>query len=661
MTRLNPRQQEAVRYIDGPLLVLAGAGSGKTSVITRKIAYLVEQCGIDAGRVAAVTFTNKAAREMRERVGKLLGERGKDLAVGTFHQLGLRIIREEIQTLAMRRGFSILDGQDVEQVLRDILRQEHVDAAQHAAIVQHRVSAWKNACMLPDAAWQAARTPMDKLAAGCYERYQRTLQLCNAVDFDDLILKPTQLFASAPEILERWQNRIHYLLVDEYQDTNAAQYLMVRQLVGLRGQLTAVGDDDQSIYGWRGAQPENLTLLQRDYPGLKLVKLEQNYRSTGRILRAANTLISNNPHEFSKELWSELGPGDRLRVIGCANEQDETDQIVAELQAHRLRHSSRLGDYAILYRGNHQARLLEIALQREQLSYQISGGTSFFSRNEIKDVMAYLRLLINPRDDGAFLRIANVPRRKLGSTTLLALGEFAAGRQLPLAEAARQIDAQAIGGAGLAALQRFVNLLDTARRACDTDPIEGVRTLLQGIDYEAWLRVNSSSEEVARRRMDNVDLLLHSVQRALGTGGHTLTDAVAQLQLQDRLEQQGDDRNAADCVQLMTLHAAKGLEFPCVFMVGLEENLLPHRSSIESGDLAEERRLAYVGITRAQRTLTLSYAQQRRHLGRIIECTPSRFLDELPIDDLIWHGRNSEEAGKERAAETLATLKALLG
>ena len=423
MTRLNPRQREAVRYIDGPLLVLAGAGSGKTSVITEKIAWLVNTCGIKASRIAAVTFTNKAAREMKERLGKLLrGAAAEGLTVSTFHQLGLKIIRAERKALGLKAGFSIFDAEDTRTLIRDLLIQEHGAEGDQAGTIAQRISRWKNDRVLPEQALATATSPADILCAQAYLRYKRALQAYNALDFDDLILLPTILFEHHPAVLEKWQNQIHYLLVDEYQDTNSSQYLLVKQLIGLRGGLTVVGDDDQSIYAWRGARPENLVQLQEDFPGLKVVKLEQNYRSTARILKAANALIANNTHVFDKQLWSELGYGDPLRVIRCADEQHEADQVVAEILDHKLRKRTRFGDYAILYRGNHQSRLIELALQQQQIPYHLSGGTSFFARNEVKDIMAYLRLIVNENDDNAFLRIANVPRRKLGTSTLEALG-----------------------------------------------------------------------------------------------------------------------------------------------------------------------------------------------------------------------------------------------
>lgn len=665
MNDLNPRQREAMRYIDGPLLVLAGAGSGKTSVITRKIAYLVERCGINPRHIAAVTFTNKAAREMKERVGKLLrGNTADGLTVSTFHQLGLKIIREERRELQLKSGFSIFDGQDTQTLIRDLLIQEHGADGDQAGIIARRISQWKNDRVLPEQATAEAQGPAEMLCAQAYLRYNRALRAYNALDFDDLILLPTVLFERSPELLEKWQTRIHYLLVDEYQDTNSSQYLLVRQLVGLSNGLTVVGDDDQSIYAWRGARPENLVQLQTDFPGLKIVKLEQNYRSTARILRAANTLIANNPHVFEKQLWSELGYGDPLRVIRCSDENDEADQVVVEILDHQRRKGTRFGDYAILYRGNHQSRLLELALQQHQVPYHMSGGTSFFARNEVKDIMAYLRLMINEHDDNAFLRIANVPRRKLGASTLESLGNFANQQHCSLSQAAGRIDSQHLPEASLRRLREFRDWTAATRQRCAADSgVAGIRQLVKDIDYRSWLDQLSSTEEVAQRRMANVEFLIDSLQRLMSTEAVTLDEAISRLVLRDLMEQQEEDNAGPDSVQMMTLHASKGLEFPHVTIVGMEEKLLPHRVSIEEDAIEEERRLAYVGITRARKTLSMTLAAKRRQFGDTVTCEPSRFIGELPADDLQWQGGEEESAeeNRQRGRETLASLRALLG
>ncbi len=663
MNQLNLRQREAVQYIDGPLLVLAGAGSGKTSVITEKIAFLINTCGISSSHITAVTFTNKAAREMKERVSKLLPGSALDrLTVSTFHQLGLKIIRAERKTLGLKSGFSIFDGEDTRTLVRDLLIQEHGAEGDLAGTIVQQISNWKNDRVLPEEALAEAKSPADILCAQAYLRYKRALKAYNALDFDDLILLPTILFEHNPAILEKWQNQIHYLLVDEYQDTNSSQYLLVKQLIGLRGGLTVVGDDDQSIYSWRGARPENLVQLQDDFPGLKLVKLEQNYRSTARILKAANTLIANNAHVFDKQLWSELGYGEPLRVIRCADEQHEADQVVAEILDHQLRKRTRFGDYAILYRGNHQSRLIELALQQQQVPYHLSGGTSFFARNEVKDIMAYLRLIVNENDDNAFLRIANVPRRKLGTSTLEALGNFALTNHCSLNQACARIGISEVSDGGHKRLREFRQWMDGVRRNCEgNSSVSGVRQMVRDIDYQGWLEQLSSSDEVAERRMGNVQFLIDGLQRVMANEKVGLDEAISRLVLRDLLEQQDEEEKGPESVQLMTLHAAKGLEFPHVYIIGMEEKILPHRVSVEEDNIEEERRLAYVGITRAQQTLSMTMALKRRQFGETINCEPSRFIAELPEDDLQWQGggQDTQDANEERGQETLAGLKDL--
>ncbi|MBU2099542.1 MAG: UvrD-helicase domain-containing protein, partial [Gammaproteobacteria bacterium] len=448
MNKLNPRQKEAVHYISSPLLVLAGAGSGKTSVITQKISYLINKCGIPAHKIVAVTFTNKAAREMKERVSRLLKEQkntsesGRGLTIATFHHLGLTIIRHELRHIGIKSGFSIFDTQDALALLKSLMLKAENSNDEQLRWLQNQISDWKNDLLLPEQALALANSEGDEqtqLAARVYQEYQRHLRAFNAVDFDDLILLPTVLFQQQPQVLERWQNRVHYLLVDEYQDTNTSQYLLVKLLVGARNGLTVVGDDDQSIYAWRGARPENMLQLQHDYANLKVIKLEQNYRSSNIILQAANTLIGNNPHLYEKTLWSELGLGEPIRVLAVPDQDAEMERIATEILSLCVQKNLKFGDFAILYRGNHQARLLEIKLQAHQIPYQLSGGQSFFSRAEIKDMMAYLRLLINPDDDNAFLRVINTPRRKIGPSILEGLAAYAAEREVSLLVACNEI------------------------------------------------------------------------------------------------------------------------------------------------------------------------------------------------------------------------------
>lgn len=666
MTRLNTPQLRAVRYVDGPCLVLAGAGSGKTSVITHKIAYLIEGCNIPAHNIAAVTFTNKAAREMKERVGKLIkGKAARGLIVSTFHNLGLRIIRSECKKLGLKSSFSIFDSEDARAVLKEIMLRHDDVNSDHLDLVQHQISQWKNDMVGPEQAAGMAQSPAEAGIARVYEAYHQALQAYNAVDFDDLIGLPVRLFESEPDVLSRWRQRIRYLLVDEYQDTNNSQYHLVKLLIGDRHCLTVVGDDDQSIYAWRGANPQNLAQLQVDFPTLTVIKLEQNYRSTSRLLKAANHLIAFNPHVFDKTLWSELGIGEPIRIIRCANEDAEAERVATEILHQRLGRGIKFRDFAVLYRGNHQSKLLELKLQQHQIPYNISGGTSFFARAEIKDIMAYLRLVVNPDDDNAFLRIVNTPRRQIGATTLQTLGQYANQREISLYAASSELGLQQqLPAQALQRLEQFVQAIDYTRRACEEhDPVQILRELIEDIDYEGWLHQNASSAKVAEKRMDNVHFLLNSIKNMLEKDEEEvdLQTAIAKLVLQDLLDRQ-EEEDLSDRVQLMTLHAAKGLEFPHVFVLGLEENILPHSNAVAEGNVEEERRLAYVGITRAQKTLTLTLAGKRKQFGEVIESTPSRFLEELPQEDVVregFVGESSPERNKDKGSETLANLRNL--
>ncbi|MFA5985383.1 MAG: DNA helicase Rep [Methylococcaceae bacterium] len=666
MAQLNPQQQAAVKAIEQPLLVLAGAGSGKTRVITEKIAYLIRQ-GLPARHIAAVTFTNKAAREMKTRVSKLLADKElRGLRVSTFHALGLDILRAELKTLGYKAGLTLFDEQDKITSLRNLI--SHGDklgdleqADQHA----RQIGQWKNAFVTPEQAISLA-TAEQIASAHLYAGYTRNLKAYNAVDFDDLILLPVLLFQQHPAILEKWQNKLRYLLVDEYQDTNLTQYQLVRLLAGNLGRFTVVGDDDQSIYAWRGAQPENLAQLQTDYPRLQVIKLEQNYRSTGRILRVANQLIANNPHVFEKQLWSSLGLGENLRVLSHKDELIEAQQIVAEIIHHKFKTGGSYQDYAILYRGNHQSRLFERGLRENNIPYFISGSTSFFAYTEIKDILSYLRLLVNPDDDAAFLRVINTPRREIGPTTLEKLGDYANQRHISLFAASSELGlSQSLPDKARYRLEHFRDwVIDTADRAERGDTFSVIEQMLEHIDYQAWLDENSKSPEAAKRKMGNVTELIQWLKRIAEKDADkslSLSEIVAKAMLMDILDR-NQEQEATDQVSLMTLHAAKGLEFPHVFLIGMEEGLLPHQNSIDTGFLEEERRLAYVGITRAQRSCTFSYCTHRRRYGETIECEPSRFLNELPPDDLEWPNKKQlpPEELKERGKANLAQLKSLL-
>lgn len=666
MPELNPQQHAAVIELERPLLVLAGAGSGKTRVITEKIAHLVRQ-GLPARHIAALTFTNKAAREMKSRVGKLVDDRNlRGLTVSTFHALGLDIIRKEHQALGFKQAISIFDEHDrlvlVKELIKHGILALDIEQADRFA---WQISRWKNLFLTPEQAIGDTACLLPG-AAELYGEYARHLKSYNAVDFDDLILQPVLLFQDHIDVLEKWRNKIRYLLVDEYQDTNMTQYQMVKLLAGKLGKFTVVGDDDQSIYSWRGAQPENLAQLQQDFPRLEVIKLEQNYRSTRRILSAANQLIANNPHVFEKRLWSALGQGDPLRVLHHRDELAESRQIASDLIHHKFRHNTRFQDYAILYRGNHQARLFETALRESSIPYFISGGLSFFGYAEIKDIMGYLRLMVNPDDDAAFLRIVNVPRREIGPTTLEKLGAYANRRRISLFAACHEFGLQSeLGEAAIQRLRHFCDRISqTADAAQRGDTFSIIDDFILSIDYEGWLRENTSSEEAVRRKMNQVRELLDWLKRIAHedeSQDKNLAEVVNKIMLLDILDRSQEEQ-AGDRVNLMTLHAAKGLEFPYVYLVGLEENLLPHENSIEEDNLEEERRLAYVGITRARQHLTLSYCTHRKRHGELQSRKPSRFLDELPQDDLEWAARKEldPEIKKERGQASLAHLRSLL-
>ncbi len=668
MKPLNSRQYSAVRYIDNPLLVLAGAGSGKTSVITQKIAWLINDCEYKPHHIAAVTFTNKAAREMRERVNQLLkGVSTKGLIISTFHQLGLTIIRRECAHLGLKSSFTIFDDQDALVLLRELMHKEIDSSDEQLKKLSSIISNWKNQFVTPAQAIAVTATPEDVLAAKLYEAYQRHLKAYNAVDFDDLIMLPALLFQTNAEVLQKWQRHIRYLLVDEYQDTNNMQYNLVKLLVGERACLTVVGDDDQSIYSWRGARPENMQLLQKDYPGLKVIMLEQNYRSTNTILTAANALIANNKHVFEKTLWSEYGKGDPIRVLVTANEEAEMERVASEILLMTVHKRLSFKDFAVLYRGNHQARLLEIQLQAHQVPYVLSGGTSFFARTEIKDLMAYLRILINPDDDNAFLRCINTPRRKIGPAMLEALGNYANKAEVSMLTACGHMGlSEHLNQTQTDKFREFHHWLHNLNEQIGSGGIKVINELIDDIGYAAYLQQNSPTPTAAERAYANVQILITalgtSISKAKAEGEEgDLESAINKLILRDLLENQDKDEES-NRVQLMTLHAAKGLEFPFVFIIGMEEELLPHRNSIETGDIEEERRLAYVGITRAQRLLTFTLASQRKQYGEIVSTTPSRFLEELPQELLEWDGRKSEmtpEKSQARGKETLARLKSL--
>jgi ATP-dependent DNA helicase Rep len=654
---LNDPQRTAVRYLDGPLLVLAGAGSGKTRVITAKIAHLIEQ-GADPAGIAAITFTNKAAREMRERSGA--AQRRRETApaaptICTFHALGLKILRREAAAMQLTPRFSILDPADVEPIVAELLAT--TDRARVRA-AQWQISAWKNALIAPPEALARASTEAEGAAARVYARYRAALSAYQAVDFDDLIALPVAALECDAGAAEHWQKRLQYLLIDEYQDTNPAQYRLLRLLTGARAAFTAVGDDDQAIYGWRGATVANLERLPRDYPSLKVIKLEQNYRSSIRILRSANALIGHNTKLFDKALWSDLGLGEPIQVAPAADDQAEAENVARTIAALKFEHGTRFDDFAVLYRGNHQARAFEQALRAQNMPYSVSGGQSWFDRTEIRDIVAYLRLIANDEDDPAFVRAVTTPRRGVGAQTLEHLGRagglFAAACDDGLTSAlpARQREA----------LTEFCRMINGLRYRAEREPAGRlIDELIKTIGYEDHLCSTCDKREAQTRWESVVDFV-----RWLSTKGESdgrnlleLTQSIALLTLLD-----GEEGREPDAVRLSTLHAAKGLEFAHVFLVGLEEGVLPHREAIVAGNIDEERRLMYVGLTRAQQSLRLSWCRRRKRAGEWHGAEPSRFIGELAQEDL----RHAEAAlgpadaarEKEAGNARLRQLRAML-
>ncbi|HTP73837.1 MAG TPA: UvrD-helicase domain-containing protein [Burkholderiaceae bacterium] len=645
---LNPAQWQAVRHTDGPCLVLAGAGSGKTRVIVHKIAHLLRS-GVTPERIAAITFTNKAAAEMRERAREMAGPRAASaLVICTFHALGVRMLREDGTALGLKPRFSILDSDDVLALLRDA--GGTTDAAL-ARRWQWTISAWKNRGLDADSAAADAGNDDERVAARVMQRYHERLAAYQAVDFDDLIGLPLKLVRAHPDVRGRWQQRFAHVLIDEVQDTNAVQYDLLKAMVGEAGRFTAVGDDDQSIYGWRGATIENLKQLPRDFPALKIIALEQNYRSTGAILRAANHVIAANPKLFVKALWSEHGDGEPVRRIDCDNEEHEADRAVTWIQARRAA-GARWRDFAVLYRANHQAKVFEQALRRAQIPYQVSGGQSFFDRAEIKDLCAWLRLLVNNDDDPAFLRAATAPKRGIGHQTLAALGRFAARWKVSLFEALFADSLHtALPRKSVQALHEFGRLVnDLEQRARHAHGSDAARALLKDwlrdIGYEQHLFDGEEQAKLAEARWANVLEFADWIARRCGggTAGHgsglvgeatTVLQVAQTISILHSLAERGDD---ADVVMLSTLHAGKGLEWPHVMLAGVNEGLLPFASEadpVTAQRLEEERRLMYVGVTRARQTLMVSALKRRKRGRETVAALPSRFIVEMKLDEAV--------------------------
>ncbi|WP_420125201.1 ATP-dependent helicase [Longimicrobium sp.] len=651
LSHLNPEQREAASHFEGPLLVLAGAGSGKTRVLTTRIAWLVEEMGVDPASILALTFTNKAAGEMRDRVRKILGREPTGMWIGTFHSIGVRILRRDAQRLGWSPGFSVYDADDADgltkRIIRDTLQldpKKWTPRAVHGAI-----SAAKNELTGPDTYADRALDPFEKVVAQVYPLYQKALRDANAFDFDDLLVKPVQLFRDNPHVLRRYQDRFRILLVDEYQDTNRAQYVFLRQLAEEHRNLFVVGDDDQSIYGWRGADIRNILDFEKDFPDSKIIKLEQNYRSTQIILDAANRVIAQNVNRKGKTLRTDHVGGEQITLVEAADESDESQWIAEEIRG-RMADSPALAlrNFVVLYRTNSQSRSVEEALRRERMAYRVIGGTRFYERREVKDALAYLRLVANPAADEAFLRIVNVPKRGIGDTTVARLAEHAAARGIPLLAAAEQAGAidGIRGGAGkalpeLAALiRKYAALASTGGMGLDVLLRElvmesGLVEALKAEGTEGKDRienleelVNGAAEVQRRLEEEDPDLMMELEAAGEDESARPLDVFLGHVALVADIDQHDPQ---ADAVSMMTLHNAKGLEFPFVFIAGLEDGLFPlMRAYDEPADLEEERRLFYVGVTRAERKLYLTHAKRRRRGAQFMDSTPSPFLESVP-------------------------------
>ncbi|WP_137918427.1 UvrD-helicase domain-containing protein [Hydrogenophaga sp. 2FB] len=669
---LNIAQLDAVNHLGGPCLVLAGAGSGKTRVITHKIGRLI-QAGLAADRIAAITFTNKAAAEMRERAAQLVGRDAKKVLICTFHALGVRLLRDDGEVLGLKKQFSILDTDDITSLLKDCGGTSDTNTARGW---QWAISALKSAGLNSAQALAQAKDENERVTATIMARYEERLTAYQSVDFDDLISLPLKLLKDHEDVRLRWQKKMGHVLVDEYQDTNATQYELLKLLVGERARFTAVGDDDQSIYGWRGATLDNLKKLPQDFPELKVIKLEQNYRSTSAILRAANNVIGPNPKLFPKTLWSDLGEGEPVRVVDADNEEHEAERAVARIQSLRASSTHKeWRDFAILYRANHMARPFEQSLRRAQIPYKVSGGQSFFDKAEIRDLCAWLRLLVNNNDDPAFLRSATTPKRGIGHTTLQALGAFATQYKISLFEAlfANSLST-ALPARAVATLHEFGRAVnDLEYRARHTVGHEAARTFLtdwmKDIAYEKHLYDSEDNEKVAAARWTNVMDFCDWVAGRCGgkleeedgvqtmSERKTLLEVVQTIALISTLSEREKDENM---VTLSTLHASKGLEWPHVMLVGVNEGLLPFKMDEEPGQsdaqaedmaqrLQEERRLMYVGITRAQRTLAVSWLKRRKKGRESVPGIASRFIKEMALD---------QNTVKEDPREKLRALRA---
>ena len=636
MSRLNPQQYAAVHHTEGPLLVLAGAGSGKTQVITSRIVHLLKSKRIPPEEILAVTFTNKAAKEMQERVTAAAGKASQGMVISTFHSLAVRILRRDIRRLGYKPNFSIYTESDQSGVLRQAMRDLQLDPKQfNPDSIRWRISLAKNRLIGPDDYPKDSNDPLDSATVAVYPRYQRLLKAFNAIDFDDIIMLAVQLLETLTEVRDYWQHRFRYLMVDEYQDTNACQYRLIALLAELHGNLCVVGDDDQSIYGWRGAEIQNILSFEQQRQSCLVVKLEQNYRSTGTILAAANAVIRNNRTRSDKALWTASDAGETIGQIVAEDEESEARLVVEQLQLAQYQQRRPWRDFAILYRSNTQSRTFEEALRLEGIPYILVGGQKFFERKEVRDTLAYLAVLANPQDEASLVRIINFPRRGIGDTTMLRLNQWSMEHNTSLFNAlARVAEIEGIAEGARKTVSAFYGMLQ--QELADLRPSQlaaQAKALFKRIGINDELYRTLGDHNQARKRIENIEQLVNALaafeERYPKAG---LTDFLERIALtEDSRREAGEDNQPQDAVTLMSLHASKGLEFPHVYLVGMEEGLLPHhRSADEDPEVAEERRLCYVGITRARERLTISRCLTRRKYGTKEERSPSRFLAELP-------------------------------
>jgi len=669
MKKLNPPQQQAVNHTEGALLILAGAGSGKTQVITTRIVHLLKDKRVPAGNILAVTFTNKAAAEMRERVAAMAGSLASGIVISTFHSLGVRILRRDIRSLGFKPNFSIYSSSDQAGVLRQAMRERDIDPKQcDPDAILWRISAAKNRLIGPRDFKPESSDRIELATAVVYPRYQELLKGFNAIDFDDIIMLSVGLLQSSPAILDHWQEQFRYIMVDEYQDTNASQYLLISLLAQRHRNICVVGDDDQSIYGWRGAEIRNILNFEKDYAGCRVIKLEQNYRSTSSILDAANSVIRNNPIRTDKALWTAAGKGREIDLIVADSEEDEAAKVVESMLLEQFRGKLSWSDMAILYRSNAQSRVFEERLRQERIPYVVIGGQQFYERKEVKDAIAYLKVIDNPSDEASLLRIINFPRRGIGDGTLLHLNQWSMEKGLPLFDVLGRVgEISGISESSKKAVAAFHAMMSGVIAGFGKSRLgEQVNTLFNRLRIEDELYRTLNDAAQARKRIENIEQVVNSlaVYEEHNPNG-TLGNFLERISLMDEDKPSGDDKGqAVNAVTLMSLHSSKGLEFSHVYLAGMEENLLPHKRSIEEDpNVAEERRLCYVGITRARQHLTISRCLTRRKYGAIEQRAPSRFLAEIPEHLLnAAAGGNEEKSGDsaDMAAAAFSFFDSLL-